>query len=268
AISSSRIDLTWKNNDNYDWIRVWRGKGNTKEDAENALASYKRVLGSSEYMEDSGLEATEWYAYKILGFWVHPREATDWSNTDSVETLATLVAPTDVIATPISDIEIDLTFKDNSSDEKWHRVQRELGDGGYATVMDLEPNREFFRDGGWFLLAAGYTDCVSTDIGKMVLRPGGELGLLVAYDNERRRWLIDSGGFTLGGDSAVTIDDGTGAGTTARATTGLIKDSLYKYKVHAMQEEADINDYALESAQVTTFDVPTAPDTLVIAEKT
>ncbi|MCK4783575.1 MAG: hypothetical protein KAV87_07490, partial [Desulfobacteraceae bacterium] len=110
VISSSRINITWKNNDNYDWIRVYRGKGNTEGDAIAALDSYARLLGSSEYMEDSGLETEEWYAYKIFGFVVHPLEDSDFSNTDSGETLAALSAPTLVVATPISDIEIDLTF--------------------------------------------------------------------------------------------------------------------------------------------------------------
>jgi len=258
VISSSRNDVTWKNNDNYDFIRVYRGKGNTEGDAIAALDSYKRLLGSSEYWENSGLEADEWYAYKVFGFVVHPYEASDFSNTDTGETLATLAAPTLVVATPISGIEIDLTFKDNSSEEKWHRVQRKLGAGAYATVVDLEPNREFFRDGGLFLLATGYTDCVPTDIGKQVQDDTVEIGLLVAYDNTRRRWVLDSGN-TIANASAMTITAGTGAGTAARATTGLVKDSLYTYKVHAMQEEGDLGTYALESAQVTTFDVPGVP---------
>jgi len=187
VISSSRIDLTWKNNDNYDRIRIYRGKGNTEGDAIAALAGYRIILGSKEYMEDSGLEADEWYAYKIYGYVVHPYAASDFSNTATGETLLTLSAPTLVVATPISDTKIDLTFKDNSSEEKWHRVQRKLGGGGYGNVVDLEPNREFYRD------------------------------------------------------------------------TGLAADSLYTYKVHAMQEEGDLGTYALESAQVVTFDKPTAP---------
>ncbi|GAH87918.1 unnamed protein product, partial [marine sediment metagenome] len=96
---------------------------------------------------------------------------------------------------------------------------------------------------------------------------GANLGLLIDYDNTRRRWLIDTGGDIVAADAAMTIPTGTGAGTAARATTGLIKDSLYKYRVHA-QQSGDEEDAWIESAQVTTFDVPTAPDTLVIAEKT
>jgi len=204
VISSSRIDLTWKNNDNYDWIQVYRGKGNTEEDAIADLDSYLRRPGSSEYMEDKGwefgvevgLEADEWYAYKIFGFTVHPYDPSDFSNTDAGETLLTLAAPTLVVATPISDAEIDLTFKDNSEAEKWHRVQREISTdpGNWVFVIDLEPNREFYRD------------------------------------------------------------------------TELVADSLYTYKVHAMQEEGDLGNFALESAQVVTFDVPSKPVLTAIAD--
>lgn len=202
VISSSCIGLTWKNKDDYAWIRVYRGKGDTEEDAIADLDSYVRRRGSSDSMEDKGwefgvevgLEAEKWYAYTIFGFQVHPYEASDPTDPATGKTLATLAAPTLVVATPISDTKIDITFKDNSLAENWHRIQRKLGEGDYGDVVDLEPNREFYRD------------------------------------------------------------------------TGRTADSLYTYKVHAMQEEGDLDNFALESAQVRTFDVPETPTLAVILD--
>jgi len=338
AISSSRIDIAWTNKDNYDRIRVYRGKGDTEAEAVAALGGYRILLGSSEYMEDKGwelgvvvgLEADKWYAYKIFGFTVHPDEASafayngiiliaagyidcvpgdigkqvkdggvaigllkSYDNTlrrwfiDTAEVVANgsnmtiadgtgegtaerqtycaktfmpLEKPTEVVATPISDTKIDLMFKDNSETESWNRVERRLDAGAWGLVKDLEPNREFFRDQSHVLMiaVAGYAECGISDIGKQVKDDGGEIGVLLSYNNATYRWTIDSETIIADG-SVMTITDGTGAGDADGASVGIVADSLYTYRVHAMQVEDDYELYASESAQVVTFDVPTPP---------
>lgn len=63
--------------------------------------------------------------------------------------------------------------------------------------------------------SAGYTSAVSGDIGKMVNDDGADFGTLLAYDNTLRKWWIRTGSATtMASGSAVTIDSGTGAGTT------------------------------------------------------
>jgi len=262
-ISTTRIDLTWVNGADYVTVLIYRKVGAGVGEGDY----YATILGSRESWADLNCEEGIQYCYKVKG--VVPRLGpSPFSNENCAITFAELEAPTDVVATPISDIEIDLTFKDNSKTEKWHRVERKLGGGGYATVVDLEPNREFFRDGGLFLLADGYVDCVLSDIGEQVHDNGGAIGPLIAYDNTRRRWLIDSDGHTIANAESMTIDGGggAGAGTVARATTGLIKDSLYTYRVHAMRVEGDYEDYDTEASQVVTFDVPTKPVLEAIAD--
>jgi len=342
AISSSRIDITWKNNDNYDYIQIYRGKGNTEAAAIADLGSYMRKPGSWEHMEDKGwelgvevgLEADEWYAYRIYGYTLHPYDASAWAYngiillaagyTDCVpadvgkqveddgapigllkaydntlrrwfiDTALTIVSgsdmtitagigvgeaerqtycattfmplekPTNAVATAISGIEIELTFKDNTLDEIRHRVERRLDAGGWALVVNLEPNREFFRDGGIFMTVAGYTDCIPTDIGKMVQDDGGNLGLLVDYDNTRRRWLVDTGGAAVADGSDMTITGGTGVGVADGNSIGLIKARDYTYQVRA--EDVTGNSGYEESNQETTLDVPADPTLLVISD--
>lgn len=258
VISSSRINLTWIKAAFYNQILIYRDI-----DDAGAYTLLDTIEGSLGYYEDSDLVKETKYCYKLKAWRFFPKPFTESAFSDPPAcgtTLAELVAPTLVVATPISDIEIDLTFKDNSETELWHRVQRKLDAGAYATVVDLEPNREFFRDGALFLLDdASYVDCVPTDIGKQVQDDGGEIGLLIEYDNTRRRWLIDSNGHTIANAESMTITGGTGEGTAARETTGLIKARDYTYKVHAMREEGDLDSYALESAQVTTISEPAAP---------
>lgn len=342
TISSRRIDLTWKNNDDYHRIRVYRGKGDTEALAIADLTDqYTIWSGSLEYGADKGmafgvevgLEADKYYAYKISAYNVHPYEDTDFSyegiilltegyvdcipedigkqvekgggaigllksydntlrrwfldtdvvvasgsdmtiaegtgagtaerQTYCVKTFEELEMPEEglVLALPISDIEIEVTFKDNSEDETHHNIERAIStapDTWIPVAAELEPNREFFRDGAIFMTAEGYTPCDPTDIGKMVKDGVEDLGLLRDYDNVRRRWVVDTGGATVADASNMTIaDEGVGVGVAYGATTGLEKDKIYRYRVRA-EEVGNESDW-VDSVQVVTFDVPAPP---------
>lgn len=63
------------------------------------------------------------------------------------------------------------------------------------------------------LAEAGYTPCISTDVGKDVRANGGFEGTLIAYNNTARVWYLDSTG-TIAAGSGMTIDGGDGAGTS------------------------------------------------------
>lgn len=64
--------------------------------------------------------------------------------------------------------------------------------------------------------SGGYTSAVAGDIGKMVNDDGVDFGTLLAYDNTLRKWWIRTGSATtMASGSVVTIDSGTGGGTTS-----------------------------------------------------
>lgn len=69
------------------------------------------------------------------------------------------------------------------------------------------------------LLISGYTDCVETDIGKQVKDDAAEIGILVAYNNTIREWVISTSSTVVSG-SAMTITGGTGAGTADGNSVG------------------------------------------------
>ncbi len=252
VISATRIDITWGNTGYYDQIDIWRKVG------VGAYAWYRTLSGSAEYMEDSACAAETAYCYKARGIRYHPYGESDFSNEDCETTFATLEAPTDVVAISISDIEIEITFKDNCTDETGHTLEREIDEGGvWRTILELEPNREYFRDGGLFLLAAGYVDCISTDIGKQVSDDGGNIGLLIEYDNVRRWWLVDSDHTILNGETMTVVGGGGATGTIARETKGLNVANQYTYRVSA--EGAGGPTASVESNLVTMISVPAAP---------
>jgi len=61
--------------------------------------------------------------------------------------------------------------------------------------------------------ASGYVNCVAGDIGKQVQDDTVEVGALLAYDNDARKWWIRTGsGTAIADGSAMIITSGTGAG--------------------------------------------------------
>lgn len=66
--------------------------------------------------------------------------------------------------------------------------------------------------------AAGYTNCVAGDKGKVVTDDGTAIGILCDYNNTTRVWTICAYNFTQpAGASAFAITTGTGAGTSVAA---------------------------------------------------
>ena len=63
--------------------------------------------------------------------------------------------------------------------------------------------------------SSGYTSAVPTDIGKTVNDDGVDFGTLIEYNNAKRFWIVRTGSSTtMASGSVVTIDSGTGGGTT------------------------------------------------------
>jgi hypothetical protein len=77
------------------------------------------------------------------------------------------------------------------------------------------------------LAAGGYTNAVSTDVGKTVTDDAAGIGELLDYDNTLRIWWVRTNGTptTVADSSTMAITTGTGAGTSTGASIG--GDDLY-----------------------------------------
>jgi len=255
AIYPTRIDLTWTIEvADYTTILIFRKEGAGVVDPDDF---YKNIQGFRESWSDIDCVAETQYCYAIKGV-VAAFGVSAFSNEDCDTTPAPLEAPTDVVATPISNIEIEITFKDKSENETGHTLQREIDEGDvWRTILELEPNREYFRDGGLFLLAGGYVPCELDDIGKQVSDNGGNIGPLIEYDNARRWWLVDSDHIIANGET-MTVVGGSGAtGTIARETQGLNVANQYTYRVWVEGLGGPLG--PVESNLVTMISVPVAP---------
>jgi hypothetical protein len=86
----------------------------------------------------------------------------------------------------------------------------------FGKNTDTSPNQILTFD------SSGYTDCISTDIGKAVVGgTTGDSGTLVNFDNTLRKWTVlrDASDDLFDQAEAITITSGTGAGTTSGASS-------------------------------------------------
>jgi len=74
-ISSSRIDLTWKNGMGYNTIEIYRN------DASSRYNLYETIWGNNESWSDINCTAKREYCYKLKGRYMHgPVGVSDYSN--------------------------------------------------------------------------------------------------------------------------------------------------------------------------------------------
>ena len=100
---------------------------------------------------------------------------------------------------------------------------------GVLTSVGAGADKDCPRSDATYLLltlaAAGYTSCVVGDIGKTVTGgTTGDTGVLIAYNNVTREWLVDqtdSGDTFDDDDEALAIGTGTGAGRVNNAKGGV-----------------------------------------------
>jgi len=93
--------------------------------------------------------------------------------------------------------------------------------------------------------ATGYTDAVSTDIGKTVTgSTTGDFGVLLDYDNEQRVWWVrvtTAGTYASAGET-VSVSGGSGSGTVSSTATG---ENLWSnlYTLGTIEEDTNIYIY-------------------------
>ena len=79
------------------------------------------------------------------------------------------------------------------------------------------------------LKAAGYTPCIITDIGKMVIDDGGNTGALLAYNNTARTWRVaDNLAMPILINSVITLGGGgIGRGAAFAQSTPVMDNRIY-----------------------------------------
>lgn len=140
--SSSRIYLTWTNEDSYHLIQIWQNIAGA------GYALLDTIPGFNENYDITDLAASTEHCYKLKGEKIEPPEESDYSAEDCATTYSTLQVPTNLVATAISDTEIEITFNDNCTSEDDHRLEMKEGAGAYSEVATIAANVEYYKKTG------------------------------------------------------------------------------------------------------------------------
>ncbi len=151
VVSSSEIDLSWTDNaSNEDGFKIERKTGSTGTYTQIGTAS----ANITSY-QDTGLTCATTYYYRAKAN--NGAGDSSYSNETNVTTgicSGTVpAAPSNFIAVGTSNVQIDLTWKDNSNNEDGFKIERKIGSGGtYSLIFTASSNATTYSDTG---LSAG-----------------------------------------------------------------------------------------------------------------
>lgn len=146
AVSSLQINLAWKDkSSNEDGFRIERKQG--------ALGTYAEIatVGANvtSYANSTGLSVNSKYFYRVRAY--NALGNSIYSNEAGATTL--LSTPTNLVATPISSSQINLTWTDHTATESGFKIERKTGAAGtYAEIVTVGANVMAYSNTG---LAAG-----------------------------------------------------------------------------------------------------------------
>ncbi len=146
TVSSSQINLSWKDNSNNEL--------GFKIERKTAGGSYVQIaaLGANTTAySDTGLSSNTTYYYRVRAYNAVGNSA--YSNETTVAT-GVPAAPTKLTATAVSRDKIMLTWMDNAYNETGFKIERKTGGGSYAQIATLGANTTVYSDTG---LSAGTT---------------------------------------------------------------------------------------------------------------
>ncbi len=146
AKSSTQIMISWKDNSsNEDGFRIERMMGNC-----SSANSWTQVLAAkpanSTFHTFSNLSPATTYAFRIRAYNAYGNSA--YSNCVSVKTGSpgTPPGPGNLKAVSASASKVNLTWKDNSSDETGFKIYRKAGAGAWAQLAVVPANSTRFSD--------------------------------------------------------------------------------------------------------------------------
>ncbi len=140
TVSQARIDLAWgDNSDNESGFRVERWNG-------SVFAPIAAVGANATSYSNTGLSPATTYRYRVLAF--NAGGNSPPSNTAEATTLPNPPgAPSNLVATALSQTEIRLTWNENANNEDAIEVWRSTG-GPFALHAGLGPNQTSYLDQG------------------------------------------------------------------------------------------------------------------------
>ena len=254
AVSQSQINLTWQDN---SWdetnFRVERSP-----DGNNNWGEIATVSANSTSYSNTGLASNTRYYYRIKAYRTSGDRSSDFSNTANAITTMPLGAPTNLVATAVSQTQINLSWTDNSSDETNFRVERSPnGTSGWTEIATVAANTTTYNNIGltcgtpyYYRVRAyrssdtfysGYSNNSNTTTQACTLAaPSNLTAIAVSQTQINLSWTDNSSDETNfrverspNGTSGWTEIATVAANTTTYNNTGLTCGTPYYYRVRA-----------------------------------
>jgi phosphodiesterase/alkaline phosphatase D-like protein len=268
AASSTQINVTWKDNSDNE-------SGFLVESITAADTDYRSVVvaaGTTSCSFNSLTPATN-YLFRVSAY-----NAIGSSNYSDIAYATTLssppTAPSNLTASAASSTQINISWRDNSSNESGFKIERKTGAGGaYSKIASAAANATAYSDAG---LSSGVTyyyrilaynasgdsnysgEASATTLTQSLDAPSNLTAAAVSSNQINLSWQDNSGN-----ESGFRIERKTGAGGTysqiaaaaANAVSysdasGLSPNSTYYYRIAAYN--ADGNSAYTNEAQATT----------------
>jgi calcium-activated chloride channel regulator 3/4 len=252
--SATSIVLSWKDNsDNETGFKIERKDGDcASADSWSQIATKAANIITHT---DIGLIPNTAYAYRI---WAYNADGdSNYSNCASTKTRleGTPNAPTGLKAISASASKINLTWTDNSTDEKIFKIYRRLNSGSFIWLHTKAANKAGYSDTtaygsnltnsySYYIRACNAAGCsAATSTAVVPLKPTSIATSAVSSTQINLSWTDNSSnetGFQVyrkAGDCASTnswtLINTTGANVTSFNNTGLTSGQTYSYKLRS-----------------------------------
>jgi titin len=281
TISSSRIDLTWTDNSNNEsGFKIERKTGNAGTFAEIATVGANVTSFSS-----ADLNANTKYFYRVRAYNAGGNSA--YANMVEATTLPKPpAAPTSLAATAVINLQINLAWSDNSTNEDSFKIERKVGStGAYAQLATVGPNTKNFSDVGlapvttyFYRVRAvnrgghsGYSnEANATTLSSPPAAPSSATATTMSQSHINLAWTdnaTNENGFVVerktAGDTYTEISS-VGPNVKNYSDIGLNADTEYFYRVRAYNA-GGYSGYSGEVNAITLPNAPTAPGSLTAA---
>ena len=185
ATSGTSVNLIWKDNaDNETGFKIERKGG-----ASGIFAQIATVGSNVKTYQNIGLTSDTRYTYRVRSY--NASGDSGNSNWASATPPSVPAPPSNLTATAVSDTQVNLSWKDNSSNETGFRIERKTGpDGAYAEIATGAAGITTYQNPGlvkgttYFYRVRAYNVAGNSGYSNEAsATPGGTAGALYSVDN-------------------------------------------------------------------------------------
>lgn len=250
AVSDSQVDLAWSDNSSDETLfKIERRQGL------GAYVFVADVAANVTTYADIGLAGATGYTYRVRA--ANPDARSGYSNEATATTYPSIPpsAPSDLTASAVTGIQIDLSWTDNASGETGFKIERRSGADPYSEVAAVTPDIAAFSDFGllplttyWYRVKAtgfvgdsGYSNETSATTLPDVppSSPNGLQVLTTTADQAYLNWSDTSAnetGFKIeraGPGGSLALIATVGPDAQQYFDSGLLPATPYQYRVRA-----------------------------------